>query len=127
MENNTTLKTAVSPIDVTHQPQTEPVPVQSGNPDSVSSLLKRLNAVTRMKNPTLLLDLRKETKQAIPECENKRDELEQVVAKTSDNLEKLAYKQQVGKITNVISKLQGGLKAIADRAKELTSVKSAKH
>ena len=89
--------------------------------DNLKSLLKQLNAVNRMKDPARLLDLRNRAQQAIPDCESKRDALKQKAVEADDVLEKLALQQESEEITDVISKLQDRLKAITNRAKELTA------
>ena len=122
MNNDTTPNTAVPPENVTHQSQAEPVPGQSDNPDSLKVLLKQLNAVNRIKDPGTLLDLRTRARQAIPDCESKREMLNQKAAEADDVLEKLALQQESGEIADAISKLQDRLTAITERAKELTSM-----
>jgi len=89
--------------------------------DNPKYLLKRLNAVSRIKDPVRLLDLRTKAQQAIPECESKRDALIQRAADADDVLEKLALQQESEEVTKVISKLQDRLDAITERAKELTA------
>jgi len=89
--------------------------------NSMLHLLYQLNAVKRMKNPTILRNLRSKAQEAIKEYENKKDELEKSLPTTTDVLDLLAFKKEITGLQEIIEKIQSGLTAIADRAIALTS------
>jgi len=103
------------------------IPVSEVTPvDPWKALKREFQAVRLLKDATRLLDIRNSAEKMKVNLLSDKSSLKEQVQQASDPLERLSSAQEITEIDFRISKIDGGVKSINERATTLASDKAPK-